>query len=94
MKKNNDFIKIFVTTDNHLGYKFDDPILKMDSFRNFEEALSIAKKEKVDFVFFLGDLFDVSKPNYECIDLALEIMDKTIGRKREIGKKYDCDLSD
>lgn len=28
-------IKILVTTDNHLGYKENDQILKNDSFENF-----------------------------------------------------------
>ena len=34
-------IKILVTTDNHLGYKEDDPILKLESFENFENSLNI-----------------------------------------------------
>lgn len=34
-------IRILVTTDNHLGYKEDDSILKMDSFENFQAALNI-----------------------------------------------------
>ncbi len=28
-------IRVLITTDNHLGYKEDDSILKMDSFENF-----------------------------------------------------------
>lgn len=39
-----------ITTDNHLGYKEEDPILKMDSFDNFEKALVIAKTHEADCI--------------------------------------------
>lgn len=34
-------VKILITTDNHLGYKDNDPILKLDSFNRFESVLEI-----------------------------------------------------
>lgn len=33
--------KIFITTDNHLGYKEHDPIRGNDSFDAFDEALQM-----------------------------------------------------
>lgn len=44
-------MKILITSDNHLGFKETDPIRKDDSFNTFEEILSIAKNQKVDFVY-------------------------------------------
>lgn len=34
-------VKILITTDNHLGYKDTDSILKLDSFEWFESTLKI-----------------------------------------------------
>ena len=40
-----DFFKILITTDNHLGYKEQDRIRGKDSFEAFRECLQIAKRE-------------------------------------------------
>lgn len=55
--KANDVIKFLVTTDNHLGFMEKDAERGNDSFVAFEEALEIAKQEKVDFILLGGDLF-------------------------------------
>ncbi|OQS04777.1 double-strand break repair protein [Thraustotheca clavata] len=56
-------IKILVSTDNHLGYCENDGVRGKDSFRAFEEMLSIGVREKVDFVLLAGDLFHHNKPS-------------------------------
>ena len=55
--------RICVTTDNHLGYKEEDPIRGPDTFNTFNEILSIAKKQKVDLVLQCGDLFHKANPS-------------------------------
>lgn len=42
-----DAIRILVATDNHLGYLERDPIRGSDSFKTFEEILTIAEKRQV-----------------------------------------------
>ena len=69
-----------ITTDNHLGYKEEDPILKMDSFDNFEKALVIAKTHEADCILQLGDLFHVSEPSNRTIHLTINILEKNLGR--------------
>ncbi|OQR93473.1 double-strand break repair protein [Achlya hypogyna] len=56
-------VKILVSTDNHLGYCENDGVRGKDSFRAFEEMLSIGVKAKVDFVLLAGDLFHHNKPS-------------------------------
>jgi double-strand break repair protein MRE11 len=46
-----------VSTDNHVGYEERDPIRKDDSWRSFDEVMTIAKDRDVDMVLLAGDLF-------------------------------------
>jgi len=64
----NDAIRIMVATDSHVGYMERDPIRKDDSWRSFDEMMTIAKKRDVDMVLLAGDLFhDNSKSNASII---------------------------
>jgi len=38
-----DAIRILVATDNHVGYEERDPIRKDDSWKTFDEVISLAK---------------------------------------------------
>lgn len=58
-----DTIRILLTTDNHVGYKENDPIIGDDSWKTFHEITSIAKDYNVDMVVQGGDLFHVNKPS-------------------------------
>lgn len=40
-------IRILVATDNHVGYEERDPIRKDDSWKTFDEILTIAKQREV-----------------------------------------------
>ena len=55
--------RIFVTSDNHLGFKENDPVFGDDSFRVFDEALEKANELDVDFVLLGGDLFHDLRPS-------------------------------
>lgn len=80
---------MLVTTDNHLGYKEEDPILKMDSFENFQSALEIGKENGVDAVIQLGDLFHIPEPSNRTLHLTINILEKTLGRAEVKGDYLD-----
>ena len=67
-------MKILITTDNHLGYKEKDSVLENDSFTNFDEALSLAVNENVDFIFLAGDLFHIPNPSLSTFSQACRIL--------------------
>ena len=52
-----DTICILVSTDNHVGFEERDPIRKDDSWRTFDEVMTLAKERDVDMVLLAGDLF-------------------------------------
>lgn len=58
-----DTISILVTTDNHVGYSENDPIIGDDTWRTFEEITQIAKIRDVDMILQGGDLFHINKPS-------------------------------
>ncbi|SCV05884.1 LANO_0H17304g1_1 [Lachancea nothofagi CBS 11611] len=58
-----DTIRILITSDNHVGYNENDPITGDDSWKTFEEVMSIAREKNVDMVLQGGDLFHVNKPS-------------------------------
>ncbi|KRZ53380.1 Double-strand break repair protein MRE11A [Trichinella nativa] len=66
-------ISILVATDIHLGFEERSLIRGDDSFKTFEEVLSIAQRKKVDFILLGGDLFHDNKPSrstvYRCMEL-------------------------
>ncbi|CCH60613.1 hypothetical protein TBLA_0D01050 [Henningerozyma blattae CBS 6284] len=57
-----DTIRILITTDNHVGYNETDPITGDDSWKTFNEIMTIAKKNNVDMIVQSGDLFHINKP--------------------------------
>ncbi|OAA78628.1 DNA repair protein rad32 [Akanthomyces lecanii RCEF 1005] len=58
-----DTIRILVATDNHVGFEERDAIRKDDSWRTFDEVLTLARTEDVDMVLLAGDLFHDNKPS-------------------------------
>ena len=46
-----DILRILITSDNHLGYCERDSIRRDDSFITFEEILQIANEKKVHTLF-------------------------------------------
>ena len=77
-------ITFLVATDLHLGHKEKHPILKNDPFEAFEETLSIANSQKVDFVLLGGDFFDEADPSCEVQNKSLEILGNNIFGNKKI----------
>jgi DNA repair exonuclease SbcCD nuclease subunit len=46
-----DIIRIIISTDNHLGFAYKDPIRCDDCFASFEEVLIAAREVKIPFIF-------------------------------------------
>lgn len=84
-------IRILVTTDNHLGHHVDDKITGNDSFVALEEVLQIGQDSAVDLVLFGGDLFDKQEMDSSVLNKCVDIMRKTIGRKREFDQLLDLE---
>jgi double-strand break repair protein MRE11 len=81
-----DTIRILVATDNHVGYEERDPIRKDDSWRTFEEILTLARTEDVDMVLLGGDLFHDNKPSRKSMYQVMRAL-----RKNCLGAK-PCEL--
>jgi hypothetical protein len=58
-----DTIRILIATDNHVGYNERDAIRGDDSWRSFDEAMSVARERDVDMILLAGDLFHDNKPS-------------------------------
>ncbi|KAF3000298.1 meiotic recombination [Curvularia kusanoi] len=58
-----DTIRILVATDSHVGYNERDAHRQDDSWKTFDEVMSLAKKHDVDMVLHAGDLFHENKPS-------------------------------
>ena len=59
--------------DIHIGWKlFNLPELAQDIKENFVKALDIALAKKVNYVFIVGDLFDINKPSPDMIEFVAE----------------------
>eukprot|EP01083_Nonionella_stella_P057814 151621_1 len=77
-----DTFRILIVTDTHLGHLERDEVRRYDSFRAFDEALSVGKQYNVDFVLHAGDLFDKNQPSRFCMVKTLQIL-----RKHCLGNK-------
>lgn len=84
-------ISILVTTDNHLGHNQRNPVTSEDSFKAFEEALLVARHEKVDLVILAGDLFDKPDIDGDTLNHCMDIMIDTIGKKQTFGNVIDLE---
>ena len=73
-----DTIRIFVTSDNHLGFLENDQVRGADSFCSFEECLSIAHENKSDMCIFGGDLFHEHKPSLKTMWKTVDILKKYV----------------
>ncbi|MFX1492786.1 MAG: exonuclease SbcCD subunit D [Promethearchaeota archaeon] len=64
-------VKFAHLADCHLGAWRNEKLNNM-GYKAFETAINKIIEEKVDFVIISGDLFDVSNPKVEVIDLAVK----------------------
>ncbi|MFX0179664.1 MAG: exonuclease SbcCD subunit D [Candidatus Hodarchaeota archaeon] len=68
-------VKFAHLADCHLGAWRNEKLNNM-GYKAFETAINKIIEEKVDFVIISGDLFDVSNPKVEVIDLAVKGLKK------------------
>ncbi|PWW71937.1 DNA repair exonuclease [Tuber magnatum] len=62
-RSNANTLRILIATDSHVGYNERDPIRGDDSWKTFDEVMSLAKDRDVDMVLLSGDLFHDNKPS-------------------------------
>jgi DNA repair exonuclease SbcCD nuclease subunit len=74
-------VKFAHISDVHLGAWRNERINEL-GYKAFEEAVKTSIDEEVDFVIISGDLYDVSNPKVEVIDLAT----------RELKKLFDNEI--
>lgn len=71
-----DTFKILIATDIHLGYLEKDAIRGNDTFVTFDEIMTQAVQNEVDFVLLGGDLFHDNKPSRKTMHSCMEVMRK------------------
>jgi double-strand break repair protein MRE11 len=81
-------MKILITSDNHLGYKENDPVRQDDSFTTFDEICKTAIFHKVDCILQVGDLFHDNRPSRYCINRTINILRKHIVDKNITQSTY------
>ena len=74
VESSKDTISILVTTDNHIGYKESDPVIGDDSWKTFDEVMTIAEEREVDMVLQSGDLFHINKPSKKSMYQVMRIL--------------------
>ena len=68
-------IKFAHISDCHLG-AWRNEILKQMGYDAFKQTINKILEEKVDFVIISGDLFDISNPKVDIVDLAVKELKK------------------
>ncbi|KAM0451574.1 hypothetical protein ACHAPV_009914 [Trichoderma viride] len=71
-----DTIRVLIATDNHVGYEERDAIRKDDSWRTFDEIMTLARTEDVDMVLLAGDLFHDNKPSRKSLYQVMRTLRK------------------
>ncbi|CDW75302.1 dna repair exonuclease [Stylonychia lemnae] len=74
-----DVFKILITTDNHLGFRENDPIVGNDSFFSFNETLQIYRTSKIFNKYVLGkqqvkfETYQYNRANYLNQSLSIKL---------------------
>ncbi len=75
------FVKFAHLSDCHLGAWRNEKLNQM-GYEAFEQTINTILEEEVDFVIISGDLFDISNPKVDVVDLAVrelkKLQDKSI----------------
>lgn len=69
--------RIFVTTDNHIGYNEDDAVRGGDAPAAFNEAMALAASEGVDLILQGGDLFHTNRPSKQSLYEVVRTLRRT-----------------
>lgn len=73
-------IKFAHLSDCHLG-AWRNENLNQVGYKAFEKAIDIIIKENIDFVIISGDLYDVSNPKVEVVDLSVRELKRLKDKK-------------
>ncbi|ELP91016.1 double-strand break repair protein MRE11, putative [Entamoeba invadens IP1] len=68
--------KILICTDTHLGALEKSESRRDDCYKAFEEILSTARDQDVDFIIHSGDLFDTKNPTKVCLTRTMALLRK------------------
>ena len=93
MADDNTTFKILIASDIHLGYMESDPIRGNDSVVSFEEILSIAREQEVDFILHGGDLFHENKPSRVTLHHCFALLRKYCMGDKPVHFEYLSDQS-
>ncbi len=69
------FVKFAHLSDCHLG-AWRNEILNQMGYDAFKQAINKILEEEVDFLIISGDLFDISNPKVDVVDLAVKELKK------------------
>ncbi len=69
------FVKFAHLSDCHLG-AWRNEVLNQMGYEAFEQTINTILQEEVDFVIISGDLFDISNPKVDVVDLAVRELKK------------------
>ncbi len=69
------FVKFAHLADCHLG-AWRNEILNQMGYDAFKQAINKILEEEVDFIIISGDLFDISNPKVDVVDLAVKELKK------------------
>ncbi|EKX47232.1 Mre11/sbcD nuclease, partial [Guillardia theta CCMP2712] len=69
-------MRIFISTDNHLGHAEDNEMRQDDSFLAMEEVFQRATGCEADFLLLGGDLFDKNKPSRNTMVKSVKMFKK------------------
>ncbi len=75
-------MKLFHTSDWHLGKRLDDFSRMEEQQAVLQEICEIADREQVDAVLVAGDLFDTFNPPSEAVDLLYKTLKRLTGNGR------------
>ena len=89
-----DTFTILLTTDNHVGYMENDQIRGDDSWKTFEEILSIGRDHDVDMIVQGGDLFHVNAPTKKSYYYVMKALREHCWCDKPIEYKLVSDPSD
>ncbi|XP_055382702.1 double-strand break repair protein MRE11 [Condylostylus longicornis] len=89
----NEFMKIMIATDNHLGYLERDDIRGDDSFVAFEEILELAVENDVDFILLGGDLFHDAVPSQNALYKCMRLLRRVTFGDKPISLEFLSDQS-
>lgn len=84
-----DTFRIFISTDNHVGYKEGDATRKDDSFLALQEVLEHAVETRPDIILLGGDLFHDHVPSMSTMYRTMKLLDTHV--KGDCVREFETD---